>query len=307
MRRDSFTRREFIRRAAAAGLTAYGLGQLEAPHGGSAAEAADPPSIVVATKQRPASLVRASLDPLGGMGKFVKSGDRVLVKPNIGWARKPEQAATTNPEVVAEIVRLCREAGAREVKVIDHSVDRPDALVLDMSGLKAAAEKAGARAGLASSPALYESMELPRGKVLKSVRVLRDLRRADVFINVPIAKVHSSTTLTLGCKNLMGTVWDRGAWHRSASLDQAIADFAAEVRPDLVILDAVRVLLTNGPKGPGRTETKGTVVAGLDPLAVDAYGATLLGRRPEQIGHLKRSHEMGVGEIDLERIEVKHV
>jgi uncharacterized protein (DUF362 family) len=137
--------------------------------------------------------------------------------------------------------------------------------------------------------------------------VLRDLGRADVFINVPIAKVHSSTALTLGCKNLMGTVWDRGAWHRSASLDQAIADFAAEVRPDLVILDAVRVLLTNGPKGPGRTETRGTVVAGVDPLAVDAYGATLLGRRPEQIAHLKKSHEMGVGEIDLERIEVKHV
>jgi uncharacterized protein (DUF362 family) len=193
------------------------------------------------------------------------------------------------------------------VKVVDHAVDRPDALVLKMSGLKEAAERAGANASLASSPALYESMKLKRGKALTSVKVLRDLRRADVVINVPIAKVHNSTGLTLGCKNLMGAVWDRGAWHRSASLDQAIADFAAEVRPDLVILDAVRVLLTNGPKGPGRTETKRMVVAGTDPLAVDAYGATLFGRRPEHIGHLKCAHQTGVGEIDLERIRVKHV
>ncbi len=136
--------------------------------------------------------------------------------------------------------------------------------------------------------------------------MLRDLRRADVVINVPIAKVHNATELTLGCKNLMGTVLDRGAWHRS-DLEQCIADFVAEFPPDLVVLDAVRILLTNGPKGPGRTEDKGLVVAGTDSVAVDAYGATLFGRRADQVRHLKLAHEMGVGEIDLERVSIRNV
>ncbi len=307
MERDGITRREFMRRAVTLGLTAYGLSEFVATGGPPVADAAAAPTIVVASKQDPAELVRAAVSALGGMGRFVNRGARVLVKPNMAWARRPEQAATTDPDVVAEIVRLCKQAGAREIKVVDHAVDRPDALVLKMCGVKAAAEKAGGKASLASSPALYESVKLRRGKVLRSVRVLRDVGRADVVINVPIAKVHNSTGLTLGCKNLMGTVWDRGAWHNSPSLDQAIADFAAEFPPDLVILDAVRILLTNGPKGPGRTEHRRTVVAGTDPLAVDAYGATLFGRSPQQIGHLRQAHEAGVGELDLKRIRVEHV
>ena len=303
---DEITRRDFLKRAAVVGASAIGFSELTGL-GGMQAEAEAGPTIAVASKRRPAELVRASVEALGGMGKFVRKGASVVIKPNIGWARKPEQAATTNPEVVTEIARLCKQAGARDIRVIDHAIDRPDALVLQMTEIKAAAERAGARAALASSPALYERGPLPKGRALKSLAVVRDLRRADVFINVPIAKVHNTTGLTLGTKNLLGVVWDRGAFHRSASLDQAIADCAAEVRPHLVILDAVRILLTNGPKGPGRTADKGIVVAGTDPLAVDAYGATLFGRRPEQIGHLERAHAAGVGEIDLKRVKVKHV
>jgi len=308
MNRDEMTRRDFIKWALGVGLAGYvcaelaGVGSFEA----SGAEAAGP-VIAVASKRDPAGLVRAAVEALGGMGKFVRPGAKVVVKPNIGWACRPEQAATTNPEVVAEVVRLCKKAGAREVKVTDHPVDRPEALVLAMTGIRDAAERAGARVSLASSAAEFEGVRLRRGKVLKSADVLRDIRRADVFINVPIAKVHGTTELTLGCKNLMGTVWDRGAWHSSPSLDQCIADYAAEIRPHLVILDAVRILLTNGPKGPGRTEDRGLVIAGRDPLAVDAYGATLFGRRAEEIEHLKRAHEMGVGEINLKRVTVKHV
>lgn len=309
MRREEMTRRDFIRRALGLGLAGYALGELTGldSFASDAAEAASGPVIAVASKRDPAGLVRAAVEALGGMGKFVKRGATVLVKPNIGWARKPAQAATTNPEVVAEIVRLCKNAGAREVRVTDHPVDRPGALLLEMTGIGQAAAAAGARVSLASSVAQFERVALRRGRVLKSADVLRDLRRADVFINVPIAKVHNSTVLTLGLKNLMGTVWDRGAWHGSASLDQAIADYATEIRPNLVILDAVRILLTNGPKGPGRTEDKGLLVAGTDQVAVDAYGATLFGRRPEQIEHIRRAGEMGVGEINLKRVTVKDV
>jgi uncharacterized protein (DUF362 family) len=303
---DEITRRDFLRRAVVGGAAAIGIGELVAVRA-DMADAASSPTIAVASKRRPAELVRASVEALGGIGKFVKKGNRVVIKPNIGWARKAEQAATTNPEIVAEIVRLCKQAGARDIRVVDHAVDRPDALVLRMSGIEAAARKAGAQVSLASSPALYEKVSLPKGRALKSVSVIRDLRRADVFINVPIAKVHNTTGLTLGIKNMLGAVWDRGAFHRSSSLDQAIVDCAAEVRPHLVILDAIRILLTNGPKGPGRTADKGIVVAGTDQVAVDAYAATLFDRKAEQIGHLQRAHAAGLGEIDLRRVNVRHV
>jgi uncharacterized protein (DUF362 family) len=304
MTHEEITRRDFFKRAAAAGLAAYGLAELD---GLPEAEAAAPPTIVVASKKSPAQLVRAAVDGMGGMKKFVKPGNTVVLKPNIAWARKPEQAANTNPEVVAEVIRLCKAAGAREVKVIDHFIDGPDAAVLKMSGIGPAAEAAGARVISARSQAMYQRVNVRGGKVLKSADVLRDLMRADVWINLPIAKVHGSTKVTLACKNLMGVVWDRGAWHQSASLDQCIADFAAQFRPNLIILDGVRTLLSNGPKGPGKVASPGVVVAGIDPLAVDAYGVTLLGLKPQEVGHIKLGFASGVGEMRLDRIKVKHV
>ena len=303
---SNLTRREFLKRAAAAGVAATGLGGL-AGLDGAVAEAASTPTIAVASKKDPAALVRAAVGALGGMGKFVKKGDVVFVKPNMGWARKFDQAATTNPGVVAEVVRLCRAAGAREVRVMDHAVDRPDSLLLRMNGIEEAVKNVGGRTSFASSSALYERVSLPRGKALSSVDVMRDLRRADVFINVPIAKVHNSTRLTLGIKNMLGIVWDRGAFHRSSSIDQAMVDLAARIRPHLTILDAVRILLTNGPKGPGRTEDRRIVVAGTDPVAVDAYGVSLFGMKAAQIGHIKLAAAAGLGEIDLKRIKVKDV
>jgi uncharacterized protein (DUF362 family) len=306
---SDLTRREFLKRAAAAGVALTGLAGLGAgPVDSASAGSTSPaPTIAVASKKGAAGLVRAAVEALGGIRKFVKKGDVVLVKPNMGWAREPDQAATTNPEVVAEVVRLCRAAGAREVKVMDHAVDRPDSLLLRMNGIEQAVKKVGARTSFASSSALYERVSLPRGKALSSVDVMRDLRRADVFINLPIAKVHNSTRLTLGIKNLLGIVWDRGAFHRSESLEQAMVDLITHVRPHLTILDAVRILLTNGPKGPGRTEDRRLVVAGADPVAVDAYGASLFGMAPGQIGHIRLAAAAGLGEMDLKRIKVKHV
>ncbi|MGD0113401.1 MAG: DUF362 domain-containing protein [Armatimonadota bacterium] len=304
MTHDEISRRDFLRRTAAAGLAVYGIGELAGLDG--AAEAAGPPTIAVASKRSPAQLVQAAVDGLGGMKQFVKPGNTVVLKPNVAWARTPEQAATTNPEVVAEVVRLCKAAGAREIKVIDHSIDL-DTAAFKMSGIQVAAEKAGAQVISARSQSMYQRVKLSRGKVLKSVDVLRDLMRADVCINLPIAKVHGSTKVTLGVKNMMGVVWDRGAWHESASLDQCIADFAAQFRPKLTILDGVRTLLTNGPKGPGRVGTPGVVVAGVDPVAVDAYGTTLLNFKPQDVGHIKLAFASGVGEMRLDRIKVKHV
>ncbi len=301
---EGISRREFLKRAAVLSAAAAGLTDLA---GFDAKAASGGPIIAVASKKDPAALVRAAVDGLGGMGRFVKKGDMVLVKPNMGWARKAEQAATTNPEVVAEVVRLCRQAGAREVKVMDHAVDRPDSLILRMNGIEEVVNKVGGRVIMASSAALYEKVALRKGKALASADVLRDLGRADVFINVPIAKVHSSTKLTLGMKNLLGVVWDRGAFHSSSSLDQAIVDLAREARPHLTILDAVRTLMTNGPKGPGRTADRNIVVAGTDLVAVDAYGASLLGFRARDVGHIRLAGSAGLGEADLKKVNVKLV
>ena len=157
---SNLTRREFLKRAAAAGVAATGLGGL-AGLDGAVAEAASTPTIAVASKKDPAALVRAAVGALGGMGKFVKKGDVVFVKPNMGWARKFDQAATTNPGVVAEVVRLCRAAGAREVRVMDHAVDRPDSLLLRMNGIEEAVKKVGGRTRFASSSALYVRVSLP--------------------------------------------------------------------------------------------------------------------------------------------------
>ena len=309
MSKDEMTRREFLRHALTLGAGAYAItqtGLLSLLDGGAEA-ATSRPTIAVTGKRDIPRRVRAAVDALGGIRKFVKRGDTVLIKPNIAWIRKPEYAANTNPQVVAEVVRMCRAAGARQVKVMDNPVDGPANRVFTTSGIAQAAEKAGARVVPATSPAMFQKQQLKRGKVLRETQTLRDILRANVFINVPIAKVHGSTRVTLGCKNLMGTVLDRGAWHQSDSLDQCIADYAAHVRPHLIVLDATRVLLSNGPKGPGRTKDLNLIVAGTDPLAVDAYGVKLLGLKADQIGHLKRASQLGVGELNLNRVNIKNV
>ncbi len=307
MSEDKITRREFFKRAAVTGAALYGLTELGGL-GQGMAEAAGGPMLTVAGKSpTPAAAARAAVDGLGGMQHFVKHGARVVIKPNMGWARTAEQAANTNPHLVAEVVKMCREAGAREVVVIDHPVDDP-AEVERLCGIAGPAKAAGARVlTVGSSPSVYAPISIPRAKRLRRADVLKEIQHADVLINLPIAKVHGATTLTLGGKNLMGAVSDRGAWHGS-DINQCIADFMTAVKPHLTILDAWRIMVSGGPKGPGRTRDARTVIASVDPVAVDAFGATLFGLTPESIAHIVAMHEMGLGEIDLKRrVQIKYV
>jgi len=240
-------RRELLRRLGL-GVAAVGLGQVAL---GQKAGRQQQPVVVVAEKDKPAELVRKAIKALGGMSRFVKKGNRVLIKPNIAFARPPEGAANTNPEVVAELVQLCFEAGAKEVIVLDYTLD-PARITYEMSGIAKAAEAKGARV-VYVSPRDFVPIEVPKGKILSAydVRVLKQVLDADVFINVPIAKTHGSARLTLGMKNLMGIIQDRGAWHRSGDLHQCIADFVTAVKPHLTVIDAIRILASGGPKGPG--------------------------------------------------------
>ncbi|MFA0733984.1 MAG: hypothetical protein OGMRLDGQ_000484 [Candidatus Fervidibacter sp.] len=296
-------RRELLRRLGL-GVAAVGLGQVAL---GQKAGRQQQPVVVVAEKDKPAELVRKAIKALGGMGRFVKKGNRVLIKPNIAFARPPEGAANTNPEVVAELVQLCVEAGAKEVIVLDYTLD-PARITYEMSGIAKAAEAKGARV-VYVSPRDFVPIEVPKGKILSAydVRVLKQVLDADVFINVPIAKTHGSARLTLGMKNLMGIIQDRGAWHRSGDLHQCIADFVTAVKPHLTVIDAIRILASGGPKGPGRVEQKDTIIASTDIVAADAYATTLFGLTPNDVPHIIKAAELGVGVADLKRVKIVKV
>jgi uncharacterized protein (DUF362 family) len=296
-------RRELLRRLGL-GVVAVGLGQVAL---GQKAGRQQQPVVVVAEKDKPAELVRKAIKALGGMGRFVKKGNRVLIKPNIAFARPPEGAANTNPEVVAELVQLCFEAGAKEVIVLDYTLD-PARITYEMSGIAKAAEAKGARV-VYVSPRDFVPIEVPKGKILSAydVRVLKQVLDADVFINVPIAKTHGSARLTLGMKNLMGIIQDRGAWHRSGDLHQCIADFVTAVKPHLTVIDAIRILASGGPKGPGRVEQKDTIIASTDIVAADAYATTLFGLTPNDVPHIIKAAELGVGVADLKRVKIVKV
>lgn len=303
-------RREFLGVIAGLG-TAFAIGGCGKSDDSSAVATARSPkfdskTLAVASGKDPGKLTRAAVDALGGMGKLVKKGDFVVIKPNIAWNQPAEVAATTNPFVVAELVKMCKECGAARILVVDHIIDKPSEMVLGLTGIMSACKAAGADVTSAQNESDFRSVEIPKGKAIKSDTCIKDVLKADVFINVPIAKVHDMTKLTLGMKNLMGCNWDRQAWHQN-SLDQCIADYVTAIRPDLTVLDANRILLTGGPKGPGKTKDVEKVIAGVDPVAVDAYGATLFGMKAEEIGHIKLAAEMGVGEMDLTKMKIKLV
>jgi len=250
--------------------------------------------------------------PLGGMGRFVKKGQRVVIKANIAWARTPEQACTNNPELFSALIKMCYDSGAKRVAVWDHTCDNYQ-FTFSRSGLKETAQRAGADIFSGHGRNVYKQVEVPRGRKLKTAEVLRDVLEADVFINFPIPKHHFATELTLGLKNLIGIVWDMEQLHK-IDLHQCIADINTIRKPDLVVMDAIRILTTNGPKGPGKTEDIGEVITSTDIVAPDAYAATFFKHpktgkpfKPEEVRFVKNAYELGLGDINLSKVRVKRV
>jgi len=303
MDESRLSRREFLIRGATLGLTCAGFSLLSSPSvlkAMSEPAASGPLDLAIAKGGDPSGNTIKAIETLGGIGRFVKKDNKVVVKPNPCTPNRPEIASTTNPAVVETVVAMCLEAGAREVVVLSH-----DSLSnFERNGIMEAASRTGARVVAAVTRDLYESVPVLRGRVLQEVEIARDVLDADVFINMPIAKHHSETGLTLSMKNLMGINWDRGYFHQHG-LQQAIADLSTAVKPALIVMDANRILLTNGPSGPGETRDEKAVIAGTDPVAVDAYTATLFGRNPEDIGHIRYAYELGVGEMNVEKLRIK--
>jgi uncharacterized protein (DUF362 family) len=307
---NHLTRRQFLKGAAAAAalphLPLHSL--LEVP----AARAAGTSEIVIAKQGTPTQLLKAAMSASGGIGRFVKKGQRVVIKANIAWARTPEQACTNNPELFSALIKMCYEAGAKRVAVWDHTCDNYQ-FCFTRSGLKETAQKADADLFSGHGQNVYRKVDVPKGRKLKKVEILKDVLEADLFINFPIPKQHFATELTLGMKNLIGIVWDMEQLHK-IDLHQCIADLNTIRKPDLVVMDAIRILTTNGPKGPGKTEDIGEVVVSTDIVATDAYAAAYFQNpktgKPfngEEIRFVKSAYEMGLGEIDLTKVQMKRV
>jgi len=244
---------------------------------------------------------------LGGIGEFVPKGSKVLIKPNIGWDVTPNRAGNTNPKLVARIVEQCVEAGAKQVSVFDHTCDSW-AQCYRNSGIERAVKDAGGRIVSGDSEGYYQKVSVPNGKRLTEAKVHELFLDADVFINVPILKHHSSSMVTIGMKNLMGVVWDRGFWHRN-DLHQCIADFASYRKPTLTVVDAYNVMKQNGPRGvsAGDVVAMKSLIISRDFVAADAAAAKLFGAEPSDIPHIQLAAEMNLGRIDLNSLSINRI
>ncbi len=262
--------------------------------------------LVIVHGDEPGAMIVAAMESLGGIDKLVKPNDLVVIKPNMAWDRTPEQAATTNPAAVAALVSLCKKAGAREVRVFDRTCN--DARrSYDSSGIAKAAEDAGASVPFVNDRK-FRKISIPRGLSMKDWMIYEDAAAADVLINIPIAKQHGYSRLTLGFKNMMGIAGgNRGQWH--PEIHQRLADWATVTAVDLTLVDAYRILTNHGPNSGTAADIRkeGLLVAGVDPVAVDAYCTTLFGLQPKEVGFVQQAFEQGLGEMDLQKVPQKRI
>ncbi len=302
------SRREFLVRSAS-GALALGAGGLI----GRQAFAADTPADMAIARwggpttdmsKMAARLTEQALNAVGGIGRFVSRGDVVWVKPNIAWDRTPELAGNTNPDVVAAVVRMCFDAGAKTVKVGDYPVDIA-ARAYPASGIPAAVKPLGAEVVFVD-PSRFRMTNIG-GQRVKSVPVCPEMLEVDLMINVPIAKHHGLAEATLCMKNYMGVIDNRRVFHQA--LPECLTDLTRFMKPRICVLDGMRVLTAHGPRGgnPEDVQVKNTVAAGVDIVAMDAFGAELLGRKPQDIGSIVKGAEAGLGKIDYRSLALREL
>ena len=257
----------------------------------------------------PAAATRKALEALGGISRFVKKGQRVVLKPNMSFARAPETGCNTHPLVVATVAQACMDAGADRVLVLDHTLQRAE-LCLERSGIPEACKNIkGVHVLALQEKKFFREIKIPQGKVLERVEVMKEVLDAQLLINLPTAKSHSATGVSFGIKGLMGLIWDRESFHSQYNINQALADLATVIKPQLTILDATRALVTGGPGGPGEVKKPNLIIAGIDPVAVDSYGVTVApwygqNFKGRQVEHLLVTHQRGLGKIDLDQLRV---
>jgi uncharacterized protein (DUF362 family) len=304
-------RRHFLRNSLGAGLAAgafMSFGRYEKVLAGKPLPPRDSYDLVAVMGGEPAAMFDMGIQALGGMGTFISKGQKVLVKPNIGWDVVPEKGADTNPLLVKRVIEHCLKAGAREVYVFDNPCDNWIRCYKN-SCIEQAVKDAGGKIVPGNSESYYQDVTIPNGKNLTKAKVHELVLDSDVFINVPILKNHSSTRLTGALKNMMGVVWDRGYWHRN-NLNQCIADYALfSKKPALHIMDAYNVMMRNGPRGVSINDLSNmkSLMLSTDWVAIDAAGAKMMGLEPARIEHLALAAGMGVGKIDLATMNIHRI
>ena len=252
-----------------------------------------------------AANVKTAIAKLGGMRRFVSAGDDVVIKPNICAPRAPKYAVTTNPVVVATLVRLARGAGAKRVRVMDYPISSSASSCYSKSGIASAVKAAGGSMKIMSAGTGWATYAIPGGRLGRQ-SLYKAIVGCDALINVPIAKQHGSTGLTLAGKNMMGCTRDRGRMH-TLGLSRTIAELNAKLRPDLTVLDAIRILIRHGPTGGSLADVrrKDIVIAGRDWVAVDAYATRLFGKKPGFVPYIAAAAKMGLGKADLTGLAIR--
>lgn len=302
-------RRDFILKSVSAGiftgtaLSFGGYGKVLA----NTVHSTLPYDLVAVKDGEPDKMLDRALQAMGGIQNFVKKGQTVVVKPNIGWDVTPERAANTNPKLIKRLIEHCMTAGAKEVYVFDNTCDKWSSCYKN-SGIQRAAKDAGAKVAPGHSESYYQKVDISKGKNLKDAKVHELILSSDVFINVPVLKSHGSAKVTIAMKNLMGIVWDRRFWHRN-NLNQCIADFATYRKPDLTIVDAYNVMTKNGPRGVSRADVLNMkyLIVSDDMVAADSAAAKIFGMEPEDVKYIQMANEMGVGTMDLSKLNIGRI
>ena len=308
-------RRNFLRTVALTGA-AFTLKESDAmsilSQSFDSANAANAYDLVAVMGGEPEAMFRKAIAEMGGMSKFISRGDKVVVKPNIGWDQPIEMAANTNPKLIAEIIKQCFDAGAKEVTVFDHTCDNWRKCYAN-SGIEEAAKAAGAKVVPADQESYYKTVSIPNGKSLKTAKIHQAIVDSDKWINVPVLKNHGGAQLTISMKNYMGIVWDRGYFHAN-DLQQCIADVCSyEKRPVLNIVDAYRLMKTSGPRGKSEADvvlSKGLFMS-QDIVAVDTAAANFFNQVREmpleKVTHIGKAQELKLGTMDLDSLNIKRV
>jgi uncharacterized protein (DUF362 family) len=304
-------RRDFLKVAVGAGMTLFlrpdkAVTKLLAETASAGETVARLPDMVAVRNGEPAAMFDAGIAAMGGMDRFVKKGQTVVLKPNASFESAPELGSNTNPALVQRVARHCLEAGASRITIMDHVFGNAQR-TFSANGIGDAARQVGALIAPAEAVRYYQRMTA-QGKSLKEVMVHEAVMEADVFINIPVLKHHGGTGMTGAIKNLMGVVWDRMYYH-GHNLNQCIADFLSVRRPDLNIVDAYRVVTRNGPYGGSPADvTMGRMqILSTDIVAVDTASSGLLKGTPRRFAHIAMAHQMGFGEIDPGKLITRRI
>jgi uncharacterized protein (DUF362 family) len=306
-------RREFLRNGllTTAAVIASGTGSVFAPATVRAQGSGAAPDVVISHGKNPETITRAAVDALGGMKRFVKPGAKVVIKPNMSFASGPQAATNTHPAVVGEVAKMCSEAGASKILVLDNVLHQPQDC-LSLSKIPEYCEKVPKTSvHVLKGKRMFTPVKVEKGKLIKTMDVASDVLDADVLIAVPVGKSHVMSGVSLSMKGMMGLILDRRPFH-DMKLHDCIVDMVTVLKPHLVVVDGTRILTTGGPGGPGNVLPLDLVIASTDMVAADAQMVALgtwYGKKiqPNQVSHIRIASERGLGSLDLEKMNVKNI